>query len=73
MHSITPLLAVLVSLVAVPFIILCRGRPNAREVGDFYRGRHKAAAGGFAVASGDGGQGGRHHPGPGVARRAPGL
>ncbi|MCB2194034.1 MAG: monovalent cation/H+ antiporter subunit D family protein [Deltaproteobacteria bacterium] len=30
-HSITPLLAVLVSLAAIPFIILCKSRPNARE------------------------------------------
>lgn len=34
-HSITPLLAVLVSLAAVPFIILCRKRPNARELVTF--------------------------------------
>ena len=33
--SITPLLAVLVSLAAVPGIILCKGRPNAREAVTF--------------------------------------
>lgn len=35
LHSITPLLAVLVSLAAVPFIILLKGRPNAREAVTF--------------------------------------
>jgi multicomponent Na+:H+ antiporter subunit D len=34
-YSIVPLLAVLVSLAAVPGIILCRGRPNAREAVTF--------------------------------------
>jgi len=35
LHSITPLLAVLASLAAVPFIILLKGRPNAREAVTF--------------------------------------
>ena len=34
-HSITPLLAVLVSLAAVPLIVLARGRPNLRETVTF--------------------------------------